>query len=153
MKLSTVRSMVFALLSGSSTAAAASAIQSVDTLANNLQLQCNETDAYLKVSFTIDQSGWDNIYHKDDEHVWYKPEVRVHPSGDIGNSTLVKSVEYDTYDDVKDFEICVPRDGACVELTVYQFPFDTYDITYDGEKVDIDHEFQISKWGQDKLIQ
>ena len=30
-------------------------------------------------------------------------------------------------------------------MTVYQFPFDTYDITYDGEKVDIDHEFQLSK--------
>ena len=51
--------MAFALLSGSSTAAAASAIQSVDMLTNNLQ--CNETGALLQVSFTIDQSGWDNI--------------------------------------------------------------------------------------------
>jgi len=136
--------MAFALLSGISTAAAAAAaIQSVDMLTNNLQ--CNETGALLQVSFTIDQSEWDNIYHKDDEHVWYKPEVRIHPSGNIGNSTLEKSVEYETYDDVKDFEICVPRDGACLELTVYQFPFDTYHITYNGEKVDVDHEFQLSK--------
>ena len=135
--------MAFALFSGGSTAAAAAAaIQSVDMLTNNL---CNETDALLKVSFTIDEEGWDNIYHKDDEYAYYKPEVRVSPSGNIGNSTLKESVEYETYDDVKDFEICVPRDGACLELTVYQFPFDTYHITYDGEKVDIDHEFQLSK--------
>ena len=77
--------------------------------------------------------------------MWYKPELSVHPSGNIGNSTLIRSVEYETYDEVKDFEMCVPRDGACLELTVYQFPTDTYDITYDGEKVDIDHEFQVSK--------
>ena len=111
-------------------------------LTNNLQ--CNETDALLKVAFTTNQSGWDNIYHKDDEYKFYMPQVRVHPSGNIGNSTLVKSVEYKSFVDVKDFDICIPRDG-CLELTVYQFPFDSYDITYDGDKVDIDHEFQISK--------
>jgi len=140
--------MAVALLSGSSTAAeaaAARAIQSVDMLTNNLQ--CDETDALLQVSFTLDQSGWDNIYHKDDEFKFRKPEVRVHPSGNIGNSTLKKSVEYYTYDDVKDFEICIPRDG-CLELTVYKFPFDTYDITYDGEKRKVDHEFQVSNFGK-----
>ena len=142
-----VRSMI--LFSGGSVAAAAGVAQSfVDMPTNNLQL-CNETDALLQVSFTIDQTGWDNIYHKDDEYLWYKPLIRVHPSGNIGNSTLAESVEYDTYVDVKDFEMCIPRDDTCLELIVYQFPFDTYDITYDGEKVDIDHEFEVSKsWSQ-----
>ena len=87
-----VRSMTFALLFSGSSTAAAVAIQPSSSAGDMLQI-CNESDALLKVSFTIDQTGWDNIYHEDDDYTWYKPELSVHPSGNIGNSTLIRSVK------------------------------------------------------------
>ena len=118
----------------------------VDTSLTNMQ--CNETDALLKVSYTIDEEGWNNI---DDNNIWrqnHVPIMQVKPSVNIWNSTVYSGSAYQSYfrfNDVKDFEMCVPRDGACLELTVYKFPFDSYQITYDGVKVEVGYKRILSE--------
>ena len=142
MKLS-LKSITCVLCGGGYVATAAAQPAAVDTSLTNMQ--CNETDALLKVSYTIDEEGWDNI---DDNNIWRQthiPIMRVQPSGNIGNSTVYGYENYFGFEMVKDFEMCVPRDGACLELTVYKFPFDSYDITYDGEKVDIGYKRILSE--------
>jgi len=143
MKLS-FKSITCVLCGSGYVATAVAQSAAVDTSLMNMQ--CNETDALLKVSYNIDEEGWDNIY---DNNIWRQthiPILRVLPSGNIGNSSTVFGYQsYFRFNDVKDFEMCVPRDGACLELTVYKFPFDSYQITYDGEKVDIGYKRILSE--------
>lgn len=110
-------------------------------------LQCNETDALIKVSYTIDRDGWDGLHTDRDE---YDPDPRLdlRPSGNIGKSTDVLKVTYGSFEDVVDFEACIPREGACLELTVSVFPTDSYAISWDGQAVEVGQEFD---WIGDKI--
>ena len=103
-------------------------------------LQCSDSEALLKVSYSIDQEGWNNLYAKNDT-LRFDPTLTVRPSGNIGNSTDSTSLDYGSFQDVKDFEMCVPRVGACLELTVGIFPKDTYNITFDDKAVDVGQSF------------
>jgi len=131
MKLS-LKSITCVLCGGGYVATAVAQSAAVDTSLTNIQ--CNDTDALLKVSYTIDKEGWDSLNRGTKERE-NNPKLNLKGRG--------VSVEYKSFDDVKDFEMCVPQDG-CSELTINLFPTDAYDITLDGEKRDVDFEFEIA---------
>ena len=108
-------------------------------------LQCNSTDALLRVSYLIDQKGWDNLYAKDDD-LRFRPDLSLRPAPANGNSTDTAFESYETFQDVVDFEMCIPRAGACLELTVSVFPIDSYEIFFDGNPIDVGNNF--TSWGR-----
>ena len=100
-------------------------------------LQCNSTDALLRVSYLIDQKGWDNLPSI--------PDLTVRPAPANGNSTDTAFERYTTFQDVVDFEMCVPRAGACLELTGSVFPIDSYEIFFDDNPINVGNNF--TSWG------
>jgi len=103
--------------------------------------QCDDTEALLKVSFTIDEAGWYDLYPLNYTDWRWNPDLVVRPSGNTGNSTSNTLVEYEYFEDLVDFETCIPKEGACVELTVSILPTDAYSITWNGEAVEVGQEF------------
>lgn len=93
------------------------------------QLQCDDdAEALLRVTYflAIDQWNYDLIDQR----------LVVRPSGNVGTLDYSDTVDYYSPEDVVDFERCIPREGACLEVTVAQLPPDSYTISWDDQAVD-----------------
>lgn len=106
---------------------------------------CNDTEALLSVSYDVTQDIWDNLYAQNDT-LRFSPRLTVRPSGTTGNSTIYEYIKYESFEDIVDFELCVPKVGSCLEVTVSKFPIDSYIISWDGRAVETGPDF--SNWGQ-----
>ena len=98
------------------------------------QLQCNDTQTLLRVSYNLTQDDWDSITNSilpsndDDGHFssWELPKLNIRPSGgkyynysSAGeyHKYHVEQV-YESFEDVVDFDMCFPAEGACLEVTM-----------------------------------
>ena len=91
----------------------------------------NQTEALLQVKYDITQEEWDIANLPDGTGIRTSlPSLQI--SGD--------RVEYRSFNDLVDFETCLPRDD-CTEVVVAGLPTDAYQISFDGVPVDIGPEF------------
>ena len=93
-------------------------------------LTCNETEALLQVKYNITEDEWDNS----------RPQF---PSFNQRAFLRIRGnevVEYENFADVKNYEVCLPRD-ECSEIVVAGLPTDAYELSFDGKAVEIGHEF------------
>lgn len=90
------------------------------------------------MTFNIDEEAWNKLPKAKGID---PPFLAVRPSGKHGSSTTEACVTYNSFDDVVDFEMCIPRGGACIELVVAIFPSDAYEVSWDGQVIKTDYEF------------
>jgi len=92
-------------------------------------LTCNETDALLKVKYTITEDEWDSS-RPNINNLRYTPFLSLQ-----GND-----IWYENFVDLTDYEACLPKD-ECSEVVVGGLPTDAYEISFDGNAVNITQEF------------
>jgi len=112
-------------------------------------VQCNETtDALLRVSYSADIAMNTEPGAGGNDVKKYK-RLEVRPSGNIGNSSYTEVVDY-ALEDLVDYEMCVPKAGACLEVALHNIQSDDYEITWDGRAAGDAVEFQgINPWTGD----
>jgi len=98
-------------------------------------LTCNETDALLQVKYNITEDEWDRT--RGISYVY--PFLNLHLQDDDLEPYKVTS-EYETFEDLTDYEACLPRD-ECTQVVVSGLPTNAFTLSFDGRAVDIGHEF------------
>ncbi|KAL9179110.1 hypothetical protein ACHAXT_000152, partial [Thalassiosira profunda] len=91
--------------------------------------QCNDTHAQLKVAITLTEDEFN-------QNPFAFRRVVVRPSGNVDATNYTNRADYDYYENLADFEACVPKEGACLEVTVSDLPADSYEISWDGSVVE-----------------
>lgn len=100
-------------------------------LSVNALLQCDtETDALLKVSYSNNIEQDDSL---DDANKKFT-RLAIRPSGNIGNSSFIDNAYYYVPEDFVDYETCIPRAGACLEVTLSNLPLGRFEISWDGQE-------------------
>mmetsp|Transcript_22337 Transcript_22337/g.32987 ORF Transcript_22337/g.32987 Transcript_22337/m.32987 type:complete len:526 (+) Transcript_22337:287-1864(+) len=85
--------------------------------------RCNEGFALLSVSYSVTEDEWDELYKQ------IPPKLKIRPS-------LNADGEYTSFDDVNDFELCVPKLSDCFQVTIEVFAKYSYQISWDGQIVE-----------------
>ena len=102
-----------------------------------MSMVCNETEALLWVAYNITPDEWDASKAGTSYYWQFTPFLELSSSP---SSLLPRFVKYDGYAKLKDFEACLPRD-ECSQVVVAGLPSDGYQLSFDGNTIEIDNEF------------
>ena len=141
---------------------AIAAIQIVS--AQQSSLQCATNESLLRVSFTnLGQNDWNEMEEANSfglKRVTVRPTT---PTSSNGSASVVASdddsaasdiTEYYSYDETQtNYEKCLPTNNNCYEVTISEFPINSYDIYWNDELVTMnqDDEYYVGEFG-DKIF-
>jgi len=95
-------------------------------------LDCTGNDALLQVKYNITEDVWNSTRPS---NIYALPFLILQD-----NEQQQQQTEYSNFTDLVDIEKCLPRD-ECSTVVVAGLPTSTYDISFDGEHVEIGARF------------
>lgn len=95
--------------------------------------QCADNEALLKVTYSLTNDEWNELDNSGSKRLSIRPASGFGP----GSSAFSETIDYYSFDELVDYEKCIPSEGSCLEVAVYGLATSTYEISWDGQPVEV----------------